>query len=114
MSLFIVFLIVLVCVLLVIVILAQNSKGGGLTAGMGNASQIMGTRRTTDITEKATWILASALFVLCLTMNVITSDTQSNNTDSTEQPASTTTPTPDGTGAPDNTTNTQPGDTTGN
>lgn len=100
MSLFIIFLIVLVCVLLVIVILAQNSKGGGLTAGMGNASQIMGTRRTTDITEKATWILASALFVLCLTMNVMTgtnvTDQGSEQKSSTEVPA-------DGGGAPANT-----------
>ena len=106
MDLFIVFLIVLVCVLLVIVILAQNSKGGGLTAGMGNASQIMGTRRTSDITEKATWVLASALFVLCLTMNVITGNNQSSTND--PQPNSTTTTPVDGGGSPANTTDAKP------
>ncbi len=59
-----------VSVLLVIVVLAQNSKGGGLTTNMGGATQIMGARRTTDWIERATWILAGTLFFLCLLMNV--------------------------------------------
>jgi preprotein translocase subunit SecG len=59
-------LILLVCVLLVLVVLAQNSKGGGLTAGMSGASQIMGAKRTTDWIENATWVLAVSLFVLCI------------------------------------------------
>jgi len=80
MEFFIVGLIILVCILLVLVVLAQNSKGGGLTAGMGGASQIMGTRRTTDITEKATWVLATALFVFCFTMNVISASNRADNT----------------------------------
>ena len=87
--LFIVFLIVLVCVLLVVVVLAQNAKGGGLATGMGGASQVMGSRRTADITEKATWILASTLFVLCLTMNVVVSG--SNQTDNSDEFKPTTT-----------------------
>ncbi len=77
---FAVFLIVLVCVLLIVVVLAQNSKGGGLAMGMGSTSQVMGTRRTADIMEKATWVLASTLFVLCLTMNIISGTGQSDNT----------------------------------
>jgi preprotein translocase subunit SecG len=77
---FAVFLIVLVCVLLIVVVLAQNSKGGGLAMGMGSTSQVMGTRRTADIMEKATWVLAVTLFVLCLTMNIISGTGQSDNT----------------------------------
>jgi len=104
MDLFIVILIVLICVLLVVVILAQNSKGGGLAAGMGGASQMMGTRRATDITEKATWVLASALFVLCLTMNVISGSSPVDVNDGS-QPTPTQQETPAaGSGASDNST----------
>jgi preprotein translocase subunit SecG len=66
---FIIILIMVVCVLLTLVVLAQNSKGG-LATGMGGATQLMGARRTTDTIEKATWVLVGALFVLCLSANV--------------------------------------------
>ena len=72
-------LIIVVALLLVLVILAQNSKGGGLTAEMSSASQIMGARRTTDWIEKATWVLGAALFVLCLTSNMMLDNGQSGN-----------------------------------
>jgi preprotein translocase subunit SecG len=45
----------------------QNSKGGGLVSNFAGSNQIMGVRRTTDFLEKATWILAVSLLVLCLT-----------------------------------------------
>ncbi len=48
-------LIVMVCILLVLVVLVQNSKGGGLAANFGASQQIMGVRRTADFLEKATW-----------------------------------------------------------
>jgi preprotein translocase subunit SecG len=51
-------------ILLVLAVLAQNSKGGGLAAGFSAGTQIMGVRRTTDIIEKITWGLAISLFVL--------------------------------------------------
>ncbi|MDW7691066.1 preprotein translocase subunit SecG [Flammeovirgaceae bacterium SG7u.111] len=66
MLVFIIVLILVIATLLVLVVLAQDSKGGGLTGNMGGASQLMGTRRTTDWIEKATWTLAVALFVLAL------------------------------------------------
>lgn len=82
MLLFSVFLIGLVCILLVIVVLAQNSKGGGLVAGMGGATQLMGTRRATDWIEKATWVLGSILVVLCLSVNayVMSGTNEGNST----------------------------------
>jgi preprotein translocase subunit SecG len=70
---FIIIVALVVCVLLILVVLAQTSKGG-LASGMGGASQLIGARRTTDTIEKATWILAAALFVLCLSANVFTAD----------------------------------------
>jgi len=59
-------LIFLDCVLLTIVVLIQESKGGGLASGFSSANQMMGVRRTADWLEKATWSLAVALFVLSM------------------------------------------------
>lgn len=59
-------LIVLVCVILSLIVLVQNSKGGGLASNFSASNQIMGVRKTTDFLEKATWTLAIALLVLSL------------------------------------------------
>jgi preprotein translocase subunit SecG len=59
-------LILVVCVLLGLIVLVQNSKGGGLAANFSASNQIMGVRKTNDFLEKATWTLAIALLVLCL------------------------------------------------
>ncbi|HEY8403289.1 MAG TPA: preprotein translocase subunit SecG [Flavobacteriales bacterium] len=63
---FIIILIVIVALLLGIVVLIQNPKGGGLAAGFQGAAQVSGVQRTTEFLEKATWYLAITLFVLCL------------------------------------------------
>ena len=65
----VVVLIVLVCVLLGLSVLVQNSKGGGLTSSFAGSTQIMGVRKTSDFIEKFTWSLAIALVVLCLAAN---------------------------------------------
>ena len=62
----IVVLILVVSVLLGLVVLVQNSKGGGLISNFGGANQMMGVRQTTDFLEKATWTMAIILVVLCL------------------------------------------------
>jgi preprotein translocase subunit SecG len=59
-------LILIACVLLTLVVLVQNSKGGGLAANFGGTAQIMGVRKTADFLEKATWYLAVSLLVLSL------------------------------------------------
>ncbi len=59
-------LILIASILLVLVVLVQNSKGGGLAANFSSSNQIMGVRKTTDFLEKATWTLAGVIFVLCL------------------------------------------------
>ena len=61
-----VILILVVSVLLGLVVLVQNSKGGGLISNFGSANQMMGVRQTTDFLEKATWTMAVILVVLCL------------------------------------------------
>lgn len=60
-------LIAIVSVLLVLVVLMQNSKGGGLDPNFGGqAQQLFGAARSTDFIEKATWVLAGVLVVLCV------------------------------------------------
>ncbi len=59
-------LIFIVCVLLVLIVLVQNSKGGGLASNFQSSNQIMGVRKTTDFLEKATWVLAGSLLVLSI------------------------------------------------
>jgi preprotein translocase subunit SecG len=57
-------LIVLAALLMCLVVLAQNSKGGGLSSSFASSNQIMGVRKTTDFIEKLTWGLA-AFMVVC-------------------------------------------------
>jgi len=59
-------LILIACILLILVVLVQNSKGGGLAANFGSTGQIMGVRKTADFLEKATWYLAISLLALSL------------------------------------------------
>ena len=75
----IVILILVVSVLLGLVVLVQNSKGGGLISNFGGANQMMGVRQTTDFLEKATWTMAIILVVLCLmsSMSIKTAGTSS-------------------------------------
>ena len=61
-----VILILIVCILLTLIVLVQNSKGGGLASNFASSNQYMGVRKTTDFLEKATWTLAAALLVFSL------------------------------------------------
>jgi preprotein translocase subunit SecG len=58
--------IIIVCALLILVVLVQNSKGGGISSNFSAANQIMGARRGTDFIEKTTWTLAILLLVFSL------------------------------------------------
>jgi len=66
----VVILILIVSVLLGLIVLVQNSKGGGLVSNFGGANQMMGVRQTSDFLEKATWSLAGVLVVLCLISSI--------------------------------------------
>ena len=67
----IVILAIIVCVLLVLIVLIQNPKGGGLSSGFAGSNNIMGVQRTGDFLEKGTWVLAVSLMVLALMINVV-------------------------------------------
>ena len=69
MYVFISILILIASILLILIVLIQNSKGGGLASGFSSSNQIMGVRKTTDFLEKATWSLAGTVVVLSIVIS---------------------------------------------
>ncbi|MFI5221245.1 MAG: preprotein translocase subunit SecG [Bacteroidia bacterium] len=69
MFLFIAIIIIISCILLTFIVLIQNPKGGGIAANFIAPQQIMGAKRSTDVVEKATWILAVILISCSLLSN---------------------------------------------
>ena len=60
-------LIIIASIILGIIVLIQNPKGGGLTGSLGGFSnQLMGVKQTTDVLEKGTWIFAAVVGILCI------------------------------------------------
>jgi preprotein translocase subunit SecG len=72
---FVIVLIIVISFLLVMVILAQNAKGGGLTSQFGGsaASNIIGVKKTGDLLEKLTWSFIIAIMALTLSTNFLDS-----------------------------------------
>jgi preprotein translocase subunit SecG len=64
-------------ILLVLVVLAQNSKGGGLSSQFGGsgASNLIGVKKTGDVLERLTWGFAIAIMVFSLATNFTTPNT---------------------------------------
>jgi preprotein translocase subunit SecG len=61
---------IIVSVFLVLMVLIQNPKGGGLSSNFSSSSQLMGVQKTGDFLEKGTWGLAIFLMVLTMAINV--------------------------------------------
>ena len=61
-----VILIVLAAILMVFIVLIQESKGGGLASNFSSYNQIGGVRKTTDFIEKSTWGLAIAMVLFSI------------------------------------------------
>ena len=67
MTILFVILIIIACVVLGLIVLIQNPKGGGLSGSIaGFSNQFMGVKQTTDVLEKGTWIFALVIALLCL------------------------------------------------
>ncbi|MBR3726272.1 MAG: preprotein translocase subunit SecG [Prevotella sp.] len=58
-----VILIVIAALLMIGIVLIQESKGGGLASNFSSSNQIMGVRKTTDVIEKTTWALAASMVI---------------------------------------------------
>ncbi len=62
---------ILAGILLVLVILIQNPKGGGIDSSFGAANQLGSVQKTNDVVEKATWYLAVFIVVISLASTAI-------------------------------------------
>lgn len=75
-----VILIILACVVLTLIVLVQNPKGGGLAGNIaGFSNQFMGVKQTNDVLEKGTWIFAGVIAVLCLISTLFISGAKASN-----------------------------------
>ncbi len=60
-------LVIIASVILGMIVLIQNPKGGGLSSSFGGfGNQIMGVKQTTDVLEKGTWLFAGIVGILCI------------------------------------------------
>ena len=67
MILLFVILVIIASLVLGLIVLIQNPKGGGLAGNIaGFSTQFMGVKQTTDVLEKGTWLFATIIGVLCL------------------------------------------------
>src|SRR5215211_4875664 len=71
MTVLFIILIILASVILSLIVLVQNPKGGGLAGNIaGFSSQFMGVKQTTDVLEKGTWIFAAIIAILCIVSTI--------------------------------------------
>ena len=83
MTTFFVILVILASVILGLIVLVQNPKGGGLAGNIaGFSNQFMGVKQTTDVLEKGTWIFAGIIAVLCLISTLFISGSSSSGSGS--------------------------------
>ena len=91
-------LITIVCFLLIVVIMVQNPKGGGLSSTVGGSQMLGGVQKTTDFLDKSTWYLATILIALILLSSLSfggsMGDNDSKIIDKTQTAAPATTPAP--------------------
>lgn len=67
MTILFIILIIIACVILSLIVLIQNPKGGGLSGNIaGFSNQFMGVKQTTDVLEKGTWFFAAIVGILCI------------------------------------------------
>ena len=68
-------LVILACVILSLIVLVQNPKGGGLAGNVaGFSNQFMGVKQTNDVLDRGTWIFAAVIAVLCITSSIFIKD----------------------------------------
>ena len=93
--------ITIVCFLLILAIMVQNPKGGGLSSSFGGSQQLGGVQKTTDFLDKSTWTLGGVLIALILLSSLSFNGTASGSKvlgeDETAVPKTTVPTTPEAT-----------------
>lgn len=77
--------VIIASILVTIVVLLQNSKGGGLASNFAVGNQTFGVRKTADILEKVTWGLVAFIFVVSIATTFATGGSGRNEVDVTKQ-----------------------------
>ncbi len=78
--------IIIVSILLILIVLVQNPKGGGFASGFSGMNQFGGVAQTNKFLDRTTWTFAIILLFLSLvaTMSAKPGKTQENPNDITE------------------------------
>lgn len=76
---------IIVAILLMLIVLVQNPKGGGLASNFSQGNQIFGVEKTTDIVEKITWGGAILIVVISLAAASYNGSKKQNSKASTQQ-----------------------------
>ncbi|MDZ4758473.1 MAG: preprotein translocase subunit SecG [Bacteroidota bacterium] len=63
---FLCIILIIIALILILAVLIQNPKGGGIAANFNFPQQIVGVQRTSDLIEKITWGVAIGIFIICL------------------------------------------------
>ena len=88
MTIFFLILIIIASVILGLIVLIQNPKGGGLAGNIaGFSTQFMGVKQTTDVLEKGTWLFAGIIGALCLVSTFFISGGSGPGTNAQDAPA---------------------------
>lgn len=70
---------VIVCIFLVLLVLIQSDKGGGISGavggGLSGASAVLGTQDTANILTRGTTIFAISYMVLCIILSLMLTKT---------------------------------------
>lgn len=96
---------ILAAFLMIVIVLIQNPKGGGLASNFSSSTQIFGVKRTNDGVEKGTWIAAILILAVSLmssTYNGSTSSEQGGVPSNSDVETMNNAPTPKNTAVPMN------------
>ena len=83
MATFLSILIIVVCILLALIVLIQNPKGGGIASNFMSSNQFIGARQQVELIEQITWGFVGGLVVLCIAYAALVGNGNKQN-DTTE------------------------------
>ena len=78
-------LVLIASILITLIVLLQNGKGGGLASNFVAGNQTFGVRQTADILEKITWGLVAFVGIGAIIINIFTLNPVKENADYTDK-----------------------------
>jgi preprotein translocase subunit SecG len=77
---------IIAAALMIVIVLIQNPKGGGLAANFSSSNQIFGVQRTSEGVEKLTWIFAALILFVSLAASSYNGQSSSKGGETTSDP----------------------------